>query len=98
MDQGLTKSIGVSNFNLQMMADLLCYCRHKPVVNEIELNPTIIQEELLRFLKAQNIYAIAYSPVCRLGTVDNDALWQNERFDKKTLMLENLLTIQFNRE
>ena len=75
VDQGLTKSIGVSNFNLQMMADLLCYCRHKPVVNEIELNPTLIQEELLRFLKSQDIHAIAYSPVCRLGTVENDALW-----------------------
>ena len=52
VDMGLTKSIGVSNFNLQLMADLLCYCRHKPVVNEIELNPTLIQSELLRFLKA----------------------------------------------
>ena len=58
-----------------MMADLLCYCRHKPVVNEIELNPTIIQEELLRFHKAQDIYAIAYSPVCRMGQVENDELW-----------------------
>ena len=49
---GLTKSLGVSNFSLQMVADLLCYCRHKPVVNEIELNPTLIQAELVRFLKA----------------------------------------------
>ena len=42
IDQGLIKSIGISNWNLQMVADLLCYCRHKPVVNEIELNPTLI--------------------------------------------------------
>ena len=43
VDQGLIKSIGVSNFNfnLQLLADLLCYCRIKPVVNEIELNPTL---------------------------------------------------------
>ena len=52
VDAGLTKSLGVSNFNLQMLADLLCYCRHKPVVNEVELNPTNTQEELVRFMKA----------------------------------------------
>lgn len=51
VDAGLTKSIGVSNFNLQMLADLLTYCRHKPCVNEIELNPTLTQNELLRFMK-----------------------------------------------
>ena len=42
VDAGLTKSIGVSNFSLQMLADLLCYCRIKPVTNEVELNPTLI--------------------------------------------------------
>jgi len=40
VDLGLTKSIAVCNFSLQMLADLLCYCRIKPVINEIELNPT----------------------------------------------------------
>ena len=51
VDAGLTKSIGVSNFNLQMLADLLCYCRIKPVANEIELNPTCTQPELVRFMQ-----------------------------------------------
>ena len=53
VDAGLVRSIGVSNFSLQMLADLLCYCRIKPVVNEVELNPTNTQEELVRFMKAQ---------------------------------------------
>ena len=39
VDAGLTKALGVSNFNLQMLADLLCYCRIKPVANEVELSP-----------------------------------------------------------
>ena len=79
VDQGLTRSIGVSNFNLQLTADLLCYARIKPVFNEIELNPTCTQPELLRFLKANDILAIAYTPVCRLGQVENEALWADER-------------------
>ena len=39
--EGLTRSLGVSNFNLQMLADLLCYCQVRPVCNEVELNPTL---------------------------------------------------------
>ena len=33
VDQGLTKSIGVSNFNVQLIADLLCYARIPPACN-----------------------------------------------------------------
>ena len=39
VDQGLTKAIGISNFNMLLIMDLLSYARHKPVVNQIELNP-----------------------------------------------------------
>ena len=63
--------MGVSNFNLQMIADLLCYCKVKPVCNEIELNPTLVQGELCRFMKSVEIVPIAYTPVSRLGERDN---------------------------
>jgi D-xylose reductase len=33
VDKGLTKSIGVSNFNMMIMMDILCYARIKPAVN-----------------------------------------------------------------
>ena len=52
IDKGLTKSIGVSNFNTQLIWDLLTYCKIKPVANQIELNPQCPQVELVRFLKA----------------------------------------------
>ena len=50
VDRGLIKSLGVSNFNVQLLADLLTYARHKPVCNQIELHPYNTQVELLRFL------------------------------------------------
>ena len=39
VDAGLTRSIGTSNFNLQMLWDMMAYCKHKPSCNEVELHP-----------------------------------------------------------
>ena len=77
VDAGLTRSIGVSNFSLQMLADLLCYCRIRPVVNEVELNPTNTQDELVRFMKAEQIVPIGYIPVCRPGDHRTEAVWSD---------------------
>jgi len=33
VDRGLAKSIGLSNFNVQLTADILTYAEHKPVCN-----------------------------------------------------------------
>jgi diketogulonate reductase-like aldo/keto reductase len=41
VDQGLTKSLGLCNCNIQLVADLLLYCRIKPVANQIELHPLL---------------------------------------------------------
>ena len=70
VDKGLTKSIGISNFNVQMTWDLLCYARIKPVVNQVELNPQCAQTELVRFLKAKDIVPVGYTPVARPGAVE----------------------------
>ena len=33
VDKGLTKSIGLSNFNTQLILDILTYAKHRPVAN-----------------------------------------------------------------
>jgi len=65
VDKGLVKSIGVSNFNVQAMWDLLTYCRIKPVVNEVELHPYNVQESLVKFLKQHQIVPVGYCPIAR---------------------------------
>ena len=35
VDKGLTRGIGVSNFNLQLLSDMLTYCKIKPACNQI---------------------------------------------------------------
>jgi diketogulonate reductase-like aldo/keto reductase len=39
VEKGLTKGIGVSNFNTQLLWDMMCYCKITPACNQIELNP-----------------------------------------------------------
>jgi len=65
VDQGLVKSIGVSNFNIASLKKLLGYCRIKPVVNQVELHPFLRQDDLLEYAKEVNIHLTAYSPLAR---------------------------------
>ena len=53
-----------------MIWDLLCYCKIKPVCNQIELNPQCPQVELVNFLIAMDIVPVAYTPVARPGAVE----------------------------
>lgn len=62
VDAGLAKDIGVSNFNCQLLADLLSYARIKPSVNQVELHPYLTQEFLVRFCKQNDVVVTGYSP------------------------------------
>ena len=63
VDQGLTRYIGVCNFNVQHLMDLLSYARIKPLINQIERHPLLTQQNLLSFCKHYNIHITAFSPL-----------------------------------
>ncbi|KAK6632597.1 hypothetical protein RUM43_013365 [Polyplax serrata] len=67
VNKGLTKSIGVSNFNSQQLADILSICTIKPVVNQIECHPYLNQMKLSEFCRERDVLITAYSP---LGSPD----------------------------
>ena len=50
VELGLTRSLGVSNFNIQFLADLLTYAKIKPVANQVQIYPECAQPELVRWL------------------------------------------------
>lgn len=60
---GKTKSIGVSNFNVQILIDLLTYAEIKPVCNQVEIHPYLIQQDLISFCKKNDIEIVAYCPL-----------------------------------
>ncbi|EGG22724.1 aldehyde reductase [Cavenderia fasciculata] len=71
VQDGLVKNIGVSNFNVQLLNDLLTFAKIKPVVNQVELHPYLAQPKLKYFCDKKNIHLTAYSPLGS-GVLVND--------------------------
>ncbi|MDC0308008.1 MAG: aldo/keto reductase [Planctomycetaceae bacterium] len=59
---GLVKNIGVCNFNVSLIRDLLSYAEIPPAVLQVELHPHLTQEKLLRFCQEQGIAVTGFSP------------------------------------
>lgn len=64
-EQGRCKAIGVSNYTVRHLKELLAGCRIPPMVNQVEFHPFLYQRELLEFCRAQQIQLQAYSPLTR---------------------------------
>ena len=62
---GLTRAVGVSNFSINNIKDLLASPGNKfaPAINQVELHPLLPQQELIDFCKTQGIVIEAYSPL-----------------------------------
>ncbi len=63
--KGYTKYIGVSNYNVQSLLNLLSFCKIKPLVNEIEFHPYLNQKKLVEFCRRENIILFGYNPLVR---------------------------------
>lgn len=61
VEKKLTKSIGISNFQAQLIYDLLRYAKIPPATLQIEHHPFLVQQELLNLCKAEGIAVTAYS-------------------------------------
>ncbi|MBA2056868.1 aldo/keto reductase [Psychrobacter cryohalolentis] len=69
--QGLTRNIGVSNFNIANIIEAKRYADVPIVVNQVEFHPFIKQKTLQTFLNNHHILLEAYSPLARGDVFDN---------------------------
>ena len=69
--QGLTRNIGVSNFNIANIIEAKRYADVPIAVNQVEFHPLIKQNTLQTFLNNHHILLEAYSPLARGDVFDN---------------------------
>ncbi len=86
-ESGLTKHIGVSNFNQNKLKEILATGGEQPEMNQIELHPFLPQQPLVDFCWQNGILVTAYSP---LGSPDSRA----ERHKNDPKLLENQLVAE----
>ena len=63
VDAGLVRSIGISNFGVSLIRDLLSQCRIRPNVLQVESHPYLVQQKLIRFCHEASIAVTAFSPL-----------------------------------
>jgi len=75
-DEGLARSIGVSNFTIRHLEELLRGTPAPPAVNQVEFHPFLYQKDLLEFCVRQKIQLEAYSPLTRGHRLNHSVISQ----------------------
>lgn len=66
--QGLTKHIGVSNYNQKRLQEIMDAGMEIPEVNQVEFHPLCLQKELTDFMRNNSIEPVGYSSLAPLST------------------------------
>jgi len=86
--QGKCKAIGVSNFTIRHLTQLLEKSSTVPSVNQVEFSPFNFQKELLNFCKTKGVQMEAYSPLSQANKLDNPLLRSiSEKYNKSPAQL-----------
>jgi diketogulonate reductase-like aldo/keto reductase len=64
---GKAKCIGVSNWTIPGLVDMLKYAEVKPAINQVEIHPFFSNDELIKYCKSVDIMPVAYSPLGSQG-------------------------------
>jgi 2,5-diketo-D-gluconate reductase A len=72
--EGRARSIGVSNFQVEHLERLAAECDVVPAVNQIELHPYLLNEEVRAYDEANAIATQAWSPIAQGGVLDDPVI------------------------
>ncbi len=71
---GKIKAIGVSNFLIDDLENLLSHCEIKPMVNQLLIHIGNTPTELIEYCKKRNIVVEAYSPIAHGEALKNETI------------------------
>ncbi len=84
--EGRVRAIGVSNFQVHHLQDLLGDAEIKPVINQVELHPYLSQKKVREFCKENDIQVEAWSPLMAgNGLLENEILKEIAKEYNKTV-------------
>ena len=72
--QGRARSIGVSNFQVAHLQRLAQETEVTPAVNQIELHPYLLNDEVRRYGEEHGILTEAWSPIAQGGVLDDPVI------------------------
>ena len=76
-DEGVLKAIGVSNFSVEHLENLVENAQIQPMVNQLLVHPGVLQAETRQYCQEHDIIVQAYSPLSPLHV-----LKENDRIQK----------------
>jgi len=71
---GRVKAIGVSNYMIYHLEELLDYCEIVPAINQVEFHPWLYRKELLEYCRENKIQLEAYSPLTKGNKLNDPTL------------------------
>ncbi|QLG72747.1 hypothetical protein HG535_0D04560 [Zygotorulaspora mrakii] len=100
VESGRVKSIGVSNYGVRHLKELLEWegLKTRPVINQVEINPWLLRKDLVDFCHHNDIQVEAYSPLTRgrkLGDATVKRLAEKYKKDPGQILLRWSLQLQF---
>ena len=93
VESGLVKEIGVCNYNVGLLHDLIAYSSIKPAMLQIESHPFLTQEKLIKAAKNYGMAVTCFSPLGALSYLELDMANKNEsvlKSDTVTVAAERL--------
>jgi diketogulonate reductase-like aldo/keto reductase len=74
LSQGKVRAIGVSNFLVHHLEELTKSCSVRPVINQVEFHPFLVQKDLLDFDTRSGVRHEAWSPLTRGRRLDDPVI------------------------
>jgi diketogulonate reductase-like aldo/keto reductase len=81
---GYTRHIGVSNFNIPLLAEATKLSTEPMVCNQFEAHPFLDVSKTVQATKSYGMAVVAYSPIARGGAKNNDTLTRIGKAHSKT--------------
>jgi len=83
---GKVKAIGVCNFKIGHLEELMKSAKIKPMVNQVEVHPLSSKNNMLNYCNENNIQLVAWSPIMRGQIFSNELIMSLAEKYKKTIV------------